>query len=430
MFRHHLSLRSIAGLAFAALAAPLPAAIATPRSWETPPGWTATHGGAEGKTLFVTSLAAAGPGSLAEAIATAGPRTIAFSIAGTIDLGGRGLKVAQPFLTIAGETAPSPGITLIHGGLQIATHDVIVRHLRVRTSDGPRATSARPSIDGLGTGKGAHDVSVDHCSFAWGTDENLSASGPRFEGATPDEWRNNTSHRVTLSQCIIGEGLQEHHNPKGTLVHDNATEIALIGNFYISQNDRMPLFKGGVRAAAVNNFIYNPGRRVMQYGHVPGQWKGHPPQRALLTMVGNVVRKGPSSAEEMVFFEIWPAYGPCDFCLRDNLFLDAAGRALPVAAGVRSKEHPITNPDTGQPAGSGFQFHVVTVQSFPAEMHRVDDPPLWPPRLKARRADETADWVLANAGARPWDRDATDGRLVDEAKTGRGKILRLTTPPH
>ncbi|HRP04665.1 MAG TPA: hypothetical protein PLV87_07115, partial [Opitutaceae bacterium] len=74
----------------------------------------------------------------------------------------------------------------------------------MRTSDGPRARSAAPSMDGLGTGGGAHDVIVDHCSFAWGTDENVSASGPRFNGATPDDWRKNTSHRITISHCIVG----------------------------------------------------------------------------------------------------------------------------------------------------------------------------------------------------------------------------------
>ncbi len=397
-------------------------------NWETPPGWAETRGGAEGETIHVTSLAKEGPGTLAEALAARGPRVVEFAVAGIIDLEGRGLKIDQPFLTIAGETAPSPGITLVHGGIQVATHDVIIRHLRVRTSDGPNARSAQPAMDGLGTGGGAHDVIVDHCSFAWGTDENLSASGPRFNGATPDDWRKNTSHRITLSHCIIGEGLHAHSNPKGTLVHDNTREIALIGNFYISQNDRMPLFKGGVSAAAVNNLIHNPGRRVMQFGQVPGQWAGHAPQRALLSMVGNVVHKGPSSAEEMAFFELWPAYGLCDFYLHDNLFLDAFGHPLPVAAAFRDKERPIAKPDAMLPASSGFQYHLTPYHASP-ETRQVKQPPIWPPRLVARPAAETADWVLATAGARPWERDAVDRRLVEEAKTGGGKILRLGMPP-
>ena len=396
--------------------------------WETPPGWTETRGGAGGRVIRVTSLEKTGPGTLAEALMSEGPRVIEFSVSGTIDLQGKGLKIDHPYLTLAGETAPSPGITLVHGGIQVLTHDVIVRHLRVRTSDGPRAKSAEPSMDGLGTGGGAHDVIVDHCSFAWGTDENISASGPRFNGATPDEWRKNTSHRVTISHCIIGEGLHAHSNPKGTLIHDNTREIALIGNFYISQKDRMPLFKGGVSAAAVNNFIYNPGRRVMQFAQVPSQWAGHSPQRALLTMTGNVARKGPSSAAEMAFFEIWPAYGSCDFYLHDNLFLAADGRPLSVGAAFRDKARPIDHPDQSLPDSSGFQFHLAPYESHP-EMRQVDQPPIWPPRLKARTAAETADWVLANAGARPWERDAVDRRFIEEAKSGGGMILRLGKPP-
>ncbi len=411
----------------AALAVPVAMLSAVPdsgRTWESPPGWAETHGGAGGAVFRVTSLAKGGPGSLAEALGAEGPRVVHFAVSGTIDLEGKGLKIAHPYLTVAGETAPSPGITLVHGGIQVLTHDVIIRHLRVRTSDGPRAKSAEPAMDGLGTSGGAYDVIVDHCSFAWGTDENLSASGPRFNGATPDEWRRNTSHRITLSHCIIGEGLHQHSNPKGTLVHDNTREIALIGNFYISQNDRMPLFKGGVSAAAVNNFIYNPGRRVMQFGQVPGQWTGHTPQRALLAMAGNVVRKGPSSAEEMAFFEIWPAYGLCDFYLHDNLFFDAAGHSLPVVAAFRDKGRPIADPDRRLPDSSGFQFHLAPYHATP-EMREVRQPPVWPPRLRARPAAETVDWVLSNAGARPWERDAVDRRLVEESRSGGGKILRL-----
>ena len=409
-----------------AWAVPAAAAAPTP-TWETPPGWTETRGGAGGKVLRVTTLAATGPGSLAEALATEGPRIIEFTVAGLIDLREKSLKLTAPFVTVAGETAPSPGITITNGDLSIATHDVIVRHLRIRAGAGTRARKSGWEVDGLTTGAGAHDVIVDHCSLSWSTDENLSASGPPFKGATPSEWRKNTSHRITFSHCIVGEGLYDSTHSKGvhsmgTLVHDNATDIVILGNLYISNNDRNPLFKGAVRAAFVNNVIHNPGERIAQFGFVPSQWKGRELQRAALTLVGNVARKGPSSAAEMVFFEVWPNYGPCDFHLGDNLFFDATGKSLPAGPGFRDATQRRTDYTKPLPAGSGYEFRLVAYAPSP-DMRKVESPPLWPPRLTARPAAETTAWVLANAGARPWDRDAVDRRLVEEARTGRGQLV-------
>lgn len=375
-------------------------------SWKTPPGWTETRGGEGGRIISVTTLDARGPGSLAEALAAKGPRVISFAVAGTIDLGGRSLRIAEPHVTIAGETAPDPGITLVNGGIGITTNDVIVRHLRIRPGAGRRPKKSGWEVDGLAT-DGAHDVIVDHCSITWSTDENLSASGPRFEGATPDEWRKNTSHRITFSHCIVGECLHDatHRkgpHSKGSLVHDNATDIAIIGNLYISNDDRNPLFKGGARGTVVNNLIHNPGRRAMQFGLNEGEWEGHEWQRGAMAIVGNVARKGPSTAPGTAFIG---AKGPCDLHLRDNLFFDVDGTALPTAPAA-----------SDQPARP--------VATDPGNAPRpVDSPPLWPPRLKARPARDTAAWVLANAGARPWDRDATDRRLVEEARSGGGKII-------
>src|SRR5262245_47889405 len=99
----------------AALALGLPgifAAAGMPAKWEMPPGWTETRGGEGGKVIRVTTLAARGAGSLGEALAANGPRVIEFTVAGVIDLGGKSFNVSQPYLTIAGETAPSPGVTL------------------------------------------------------------------------------------------------------------------------------------------------------------------------------------------------------------------------------------------------------------------------------------------------------------------------------
>lgn len=383
------------------------AASALPPPWETPPGWTETRGGSDGSRIRVTTLAAAGAGSLAEALAKEGPRTIEFAVAGVIDLAGHSLRISRPFVTIAGETAPSPGITLINGGMSVTTNDVIVRHIRIRPGAGSRARKSGWEVDGLATGGGARDVIVDHCTFMWATDENLSASGPRFQGATLAEWRANTSHRVTFSHNLIGEGLNESthskgSHSKGSLIHDNATEIAIVGNLYISNDDRNPFFKGGAQGAVVNNLIHNPGTRVMQYALNAGEWAGHAWERGRMVVVGNVARKGPSTAAAIAFLE---ALGPLEVHLRDNVFLDATGAALPIQVQRRGKDRQLIAYESGQ------------------ELQIAGAPMFWPPRLTAKPAGETTEWVLATAGARPWDRDVTDRRLIAEARSGQGKII-------
>lgn len=389
------------------VSATLLAAPAPRTAWETPPGWTATRGGEGGKVWHVTTLAARGPGSLGEALAADGPRVVEFAVAGLIDLGGKSFNVTRPGLTIAGETAPSPGVTLMNGGLNINTHDVIVRHIRIRPGAGNRPKKSGWEVDSLATGGGAHDVIVDHCSLTWSTDENLSASGPRFSGATPDDWRKATSHRITFSHCLVGEGLHDSAHAKGphsmgSLIHDNATDIAVIGNLYISNNARNPLFKGGARGAIVNNVIHNPGNRLVTYGLVPQEWEGHAWERGIMVVVGNVARKGASTTPGVSFVE---GRGPVDVFLADNLYFDANGNSLPAIANLRDPQN--------RPAGADPEN----------DPRIVSTRPFWPERLTAKPATEVTAWVLANAGARPWERDPIDQRLIDEARSGGGKII-------
>ena len=97
-------------------------------------GWASqTVGGRGGQIIRVTNLNADGPGSLKAALETKGPRIVVFEVGGQIDLGKSGLEINEPFLTIAGQTAPSPGITIIKGGIDVKSHDIIIRHIRVRT---------------------------------------------------------------------------------------------------------------------------------------------------------------------------------------------------------------------------------------------------------------------------------------------------------
>src|SRR5687767_15113871 len=142
-------------------------AAASARAFDGAVGWAAdTPGGRGGAILRVTSLAADGPGSLRAALEAKGPRIIVFEVGGVIDLGRATLSIDEPFLTIAGQTAPSPGITIIRGGLDIRTHDVIVRHIRIRTGVDGQAPRSGWEADALST-VGAYNVIVDHCSMSW-----------------------------------------------------------------------------------------------------------------------------------------------------------------------------------------------------------------------------------------------------------------------
>ncbi len=386
------------------LFSPLIASAAEIPVWERPPGWADTKGGEGGKVIEVTTLEAKGPGSLAEALGAKGPRTIVFKVGGVIDLAGGRLKIANPNVTIAGETAPSPGITVIKGGLAISADDVIIRHIRVRPGEAGKAKKSGWECDAIAT-NGAANVIVDHCSVSWATDENLTASGPRFEGATPDEWRENTSHKITFSHCIIGEGLKNSTHKKGvhsmgSLVHDNTSEVLIYGNLYISNNDRNPFFKGGARGAVVNNLIHNPGSHGLTFAMSKKEWEGHEPQRGIVAAAGNVLRQGASSKPRG--FSRWR--GPSDVWLSDNPVFDKEGKAMP----------PQTDfvDENGKSSTAEAQGVVM-----------MDKAPVWPEGLVAKPSGQTKDWVLENAGARPWDRDATDKRLLSEAANGGGRII-------
>jgi pectate lyase len=362
-------------------------------------GWAATTpGGRGGQILRVTTLAAAGPGSLAAALQTKGPRIVVFEVGGVIDLGRSVLRISEPYLTIAGQTAPSPGVTLIRGGLSISTHDVVVQHLRVRPG-GADAPKRSWEVDAITTQGGSHDVIVDHCSLSWSTDEVLSASGPRFEGATPDDWRRNTSRRITFSNNIIAEGLAHSTHPKGEhskgmLIHDNATDVLIVGNLFAHNWERSPLFKGGARGAIYNNLIYNPGPRAVHYNLIAEEWGDHAYQTGRMVVVGNVLRAGPSTPGDLAFF-LFGGSGDLELYAHDNLAVDRIGRPLP---------------QTGR-----YTTSTATLRTI-AE-------PQPPTGVRLLSSAQVQDAVIRDAGARSWDRDAIDSRIVADTIEGRGGVV-------
>jgi pectate lyase len=403
-----------ASLAVACLASPAgaqqprPMRQVAPLAFPGAVGWAAsTPGGRGGRIVKVTTLESDGQGSLRAALAVAEPRIIVFEVGGVIDLKRQTLRITEPNVTIAGQTAPSPGITLIQGGIDVLTHDVILQHLRVRPGEAGQPKGENGGNwgeDAFSSQGGASNVIVDHCTFTWATDENLSASGPRFTGATPDDWRRGTSHRITFSHNIIAEGLANSSHPKfehskGSLIHDNVTDILIYGNLYAHDVERSPLFKGGVRGTIVNNFIYNPGTRAVHYNLQPLEWGDVPYENGRMTAVGNVLRAGPSTHADMAFLMIGGA-GDLDYHGRDNVAVDRLGRPLPM-----------------------FARYTTSAARIVEHAEPLD----WPPGLTALPAVEVERWVLANVGARPWDRDPHDTRLLADVTEGRGKIIDSET---
>ncbi|MHC4520734.1 MAG: pectate lyase, partial [Planctomycetota bacterium] len=94
------------------------------KSFPDAQGWAAyTPGGRGGRIIRVTNLDPDGPGSFADAVRAQGPRIVVFEVGGVIDLQRKSISITEPFVTVAGQTAPNPGITFIRGGLGISTHD-------------------------------------------------------------------------------------------------------------------------------------------------------------------------------------------------------------------------------------------------------------------------------------------------------------------
>jgi hypothetical protein len=108
-----------------------------------------------------------------------------------------------------------------------------------------------------------------------------------------------------------------------------------------------------------------------------------------------VLRAGQSTPAKLAFLEIG-GYGDLEYYGRDNIAVDQIGEPLPM-------------------------FGRYT--TAPAKIIQVDKPPLWPEGLNPMPASAVQQYVLHNVGARPWDRDYDDVRLIADVAEGRGKII-------
>ncbi len=206
-----------------------------------------TAGGRGGKVIEVTNLNDSGEGSLRAAIEAEGARIVVFKVSGDIMLESN-LKIENPNITIAGQTAPGDGICLRNYGLIIESDQVIVRYLRSRPAN------VIDSCDCVWVNK-AENVIVDHVSASFATDENLSVAD---------------STNVTVQNCIIAESLNKTKlgtHGMGSLIRGSkGQKVTYYGNLYASHRSRMPMAGNyteytedpeGLYMEFINNLLYN-----------------------------------------------------------------------------------------------------------------------------------------------------------------------------
>jgi hypothetical protein len=338
-----------------------------------------TQGGDNGTTIEVSSLADSGPGSLRAALSMNKPRQIVFSVGGKIFLK-EPLVVRNPRVTIAGGSAPSPGITILGDKLRIRTHDVIVRDIRIRVGDGPG--SAPGNRDGISIERAGDyrvdNILIDRCSIAWAVDESISIWGAGISN-------------VMIRRSIVAEALSKSIHPKGEhsmglLIGKGTRDIVVERNLFAHNVFRNPAVDAGASAVVLNNVIYNPGWSAF---HVYAKKEAGP---TIASVAGNVLIAGPDSRK--------------------------AFRSFPKGVNPDSKIYYDDN------LSIGAQAFVPNERNGKANepVGLVDTPPIWFSWLDPLPAREVEDEVLAEVGARPHDRDDTDRRIVAEVLARAGSI--------
>ena len=213
----------------------------------------------------------------------------------------RALKVTEPLLTIAGQSAPGAGITLRDFPLTVAADDVVVRYLRARLGD-----TSGVEDDAINVARGRR-VILDHVSTSWSVDETLSVSAYY---RTSDDG----PYDVTVQWSIIAESLNKSRHEKGAHGYGTLTrggrgsQFSFHHNLWASHSARMP--RPGNYAARDadpagaffdfrNNVFYN-------WGGDSSGYNADTESLASYNFIANVYIPGPNTKRPIAFKESNP----------------------------------------------------------------------------------------------------------------------------
>jgi hypothetical protein len=359
------------------------AAVVAIEAFPTAEGFGASSLGGRGGVVYqVTTLNDSGTGSLRACIEASGPRTCVFRVGGIITAQTT-LEITNPYINIAGQTAPGGGILVRNASfnrsptIQVTTHDVVIRHLRIRSGPSADLTCC---LDSINIWTGADNVIIDHLSTSWSVDGILDISG---------------GDNITVQWSFITEPLWHSVHKNGphayaSLFGSKAGNISFHHNLIGYGDERNPMF-GSANGISdlVNNVVYNPQGLAMHTTDAGGDKKAN--------LVGNYLQPGPNTPDNMYSVAM---RGPREGYV---YFIYLKGNYNPSHRTSDAQAEDLV-------ARPGDRKYVIAAP-HPA------------PPVTTTSAPQAFEDVLNGAGATLPLRDAVDNRVVNEVRTRTGRII-------
>ena len=339
-------------------------------------------------------------------------RTVVFGVSGT-SAGTGQVSITSPFLTIAGQTAPRGdegdgdsgvgGVTLEGARFLIDTHDVVVQHLRIRRP--PVSLNALSVGDAGDGGDNSHvrHVIIDHVSVSWADQvNNYLQAGPG-------------SSNILLVDSLLYEGLWV--NAWGGIGAGVGGDATIVRNVFAHHWSRQPIWGSNSRLIVANNVTYNGTNNSGGYDTLPAFYgdldgEGNAPGRTDAMILHNVLVPGPDSGPVQAFLGFSKKQGSVD--AGSKAFLE--GNLGPGITGSNGDGQWVATVCTG-----GYGTYPNAATCGPGSNMRTNTPfPWWDGFKMGTLTANVRDQVLANAGARPTDRDSADRRVLEDVTQGDG----------
>lgn len=355
-------------------------------------------GGRTGNIVHVTNLNDSGTGSFRAAVSSSN-RIIVFDVAGVIEL--EADVTFKDNITILGQTAPSPGITLRYRTIQPGNNNII-RFIRIRRGEEKNINDGADAI----WQRQKHDIILDHCSFSWSIDEVASFYDNR---------------NFTMQWCSVAEALANPGHSKGEHCYGGiwgGKQASFHHNMIAHVQNRAPRLNGArygwqgydktKYANTIQAEIVDLRNCVMyNWGQGNGAYAG---QGGYHNIVNNYYKAGPATKNKTRVFQ----------CGHTNNDKDDNGKAIdPEGKHIYGHFYINGNYVTAASSPANYDWNGVIVDdgnNTIKDTIKLSEPVITGD-ITTHSAQVAYERVLQNVGASLY-RDAVDSRHVEEAQNG------------